>query len=66
MAAIIGALLGLAIVIGIAAGIAAIVWQLWIHVAVAAFHAPPLTFWQTWGAMILLGIISSYFRRAKK
>lgn len=27
--------------------------------------APHLTFWQSWGCMVLLGIISNFFRSSK-
>lgn len=38
----------------------------WNEVAHAVFGAPYLTFWQTFGAMFLLGLIAGDFRRRAK
>lgn len=34
------------------------------QVAVAVFHAPDLTFWQTAGGLFLLGLVTQGFRAA--
>lgn len=56
-------LVGVVVGICIGAAVAALVWLLWTHVAVAVFHAPAMTFWQTWGAILLVGFIVRVFRQ---
>lgn len=54
------------VVLGLGALGAWIVMLLWNWVAPLFWcGAPILGFWQTWGALILLSIIGSFFRRGK-
>lgn len=54
------------VVLGLGALGAWIVMLLWNWVAPLFWSgAPILGFWQTWGALILLSIIGSFFRRGK-
>lgn len=54
------------VVLGLGALGAWIVMLLWNWVAPLFWSgAPILGFWQTWGALILLSIIRSFFRRGK-
>jgi sterol desaturase/sphingolipid hydroxylase (fatty acid hydroxylase superfamily) len=60
---IIGTVLGaITVIAAVGAVIAWIVMMLWNSVIVYLFGAPELTFWLSWGLIILLKILSSFFR----
>lgn len=69
-AQIIGAILiilsVIALIIGIAAGVAAIFMLLWNWLMPMIFGLPVLTFWQAWGLWILLGLIGGLFKSSTK
>ncbi len=65
------------VVLGVVAGIIALVfaigaltalpvWALWNWIAAGVFHLPTMTFWQTYGLMLLVNIIVSLFTRSGK
>lgn len=53
-----------ALIVGISAFLAWLVWLAWTYVAVAAFHAPSLTYLQCWIGMIAVNILLSAARAA--
>lgn len=59
---IVGLALGV-LIFGAIIGIPAlVVWLLWMKVVVPAFHAPILTFWQVFGILWLLSIVSNFIK----
>jgi hypothetical protein len=62
---VLGILLVLAVAAGISACVAGLAMLLWNYAAVGAFKAPPVTFWQAWALMLLLGFISGAVRVSK-
>ena len=63
IAKLIGLLIGLAIVVGFSAALAALLWLAWSFVFVPVFHAPALTFPQVWVGMIAVNILFNAIRR---
>jgi uncharacterized membrane protein YdbT with pleckstrin-like domain len=53
---------GLGIGLGIGALFAGFLQFVWNEAVAAAFNLPTLTFWQTWGCMIVVGFVGSCFR----
>lgn len=56
----------LGICFGIGALIAAALQFVWNAAVATAFGLPTLTFWQTWGCMIIVGFIGSCFKAGTK
>lgn len=59
-------ILGLGLVAIIVSGVWWVVWKAWGFVAVAAFGAPELTYWQVAAGMILLGLLTGGLRASMK
>lgn len=38
----------------------------WMAFAVPVFHAPPITVWQAWAALILIGFVQGLFKGVTK
>lgn len=64
---------GLALVVatvGLALGVGALfAWlmmKLWNYAVVPTFHAPRLSFWVTWGLIVLFGLVMRMIRGERK
>lgn len=65
IAVVLGVLLIVVAIAAIAAIPAALFWVCWGAVAVEVFHAPPLSFWQAWALLILIGFIGKTLVRVR-
>lgn len=63
---LIGLLLALAIIVGMSAFFALLVWLGWKYVAVAAFSAPALSFLQVWVGLTAINIVLASLRAVFK
>ena len=59
-------LLVISFVVAFVMGMWWVVYYLWNEIAAGVFGAPELTYWQTAGAMVLLGLITGGFRAVVK
>lgn len=52
----------LGVFFGLSALFAAAFWFLWNHVAVSAFSAHPLSYWQSFGIVLLISLVGSLLK----
>ena len=61
---VVGAIIGaLVLLVGLSAGVGAMLMLLWNWLAVPIFGAPVLSFLQAWGLWILIGLVTGGLRR---